>query len=487
MVLRRPLGSLALLLVVIKSLQFAADSMPLFFFDSGAFILNGLGLAFIPERSYLYGYLLCRVSVPFGSLKPLVIAQVLLGGTTAWLLAFLLVRWFRVRTGIAALAALIFAFDPAQIVHERLVMAENLALFFIVLFLMSGLWYLRTKSHAWLVAASFFGIALVATRFAYLPVVLVGSLSLPIIAHLRRREADFRPLLAGLATAAAATLVFHGAYRAWNGYLAGREPAYNYSSPVFLMSAVAPILKPVDAADSRVATLIASLETGPFKLSDRGSRGFHHWEPGGLNDGLMKIYGNDKVVVSRVAAALARRAILRDPVGFLYLGLRSYWGHWRNLWGPIRFLRREHGVTPEVQVTAIDAQVVRSRFGFDVENQNSLSTLSRRFHEWARRWILLSLLAPFLSLAAVWFVPTDQRRMAGYLAGWNCLLMAALSLGADGTSYRYLHPYSFTGLLALSLLAEALWSRKPSGLRQEQSARAQDSPVTGGMGSASRW
>ena len=53
-----PSLTLAILLAVVKSIQFAIDSTALFYFDSGSFILNALGLAFISEQSYVYGYLI---------------------------------------------------------------------------------------------------------------------------------------------------------------------------------------------------------------------------------------------------------------------------------------------------------------------------------------------------------------------------------------------------------------------------------------------
>src|ERR1700729_1154061 len=113
---RAPLLTLAILLAVVKSIQFAIDSTALFFYDSGSFILNALGIAFIPERSYVYGYLIRIFALPFHSLRAIVAMQVVMGGITAWLLGFALIRFLNVRPWIAIVAALAFAFDPVQIV-----------------------------------------------------------------------------------------------------------------------------------------------------------------------------------------------------------------------------------------------------------------------------------------------------------------------------------------------------------------------------------
>ena len=143
-----PLLTLAILLAVVKSIQFAIDSTALFYFDSGSFILNALGLAFISERSYVYGYLIRIFAVPFHSLRAIVAMQLVMGGVTAWLLGFVLLRFLKVRAWIAILAALAFAFDPVQIVHEHLVMAETSTLLVMAIFLVAASRYLL----AWLVA-----------------------------------------------------------------------------------------------------------------------------------------------------------------------------------------------------------------------------------------------------------------------------------------------------------------------------------------------
>jgi hypothetical protein len=460
----RPLTALALILAVIKSLEFVADSTPLFYHDSGAFILNGLGLAFIPERSYFYGFLIRLICLPFHSLKPLIVAQVLIGGITAWLLAFVLLRFFRVRFWIAAAAAVVFALDPKQIVHERMIMAETLALLAAALFLLAALQYLREETSRWLVMVSFLGILLAAIRIVYLPVALAGSISLPIVAHFLGRNRQLRATVLGTFVACAATLLFHNAYRFLTGYLAGREPAYHYRSGIFLVAATAPIVKPTDTDDSRIAAILMEQEAGEIKLSNHSQRWKQHWAPGGLIDRLTAALDGDVDAVDRVAGGLARRAILRDPVGFLGLGLRTYAGYWKRLFRAKHALELDHGIGPEPQVLPWDAQAILSVFHLDARPSHKLHTLSRRYHVFAYPWTLFLLLAPFLSLAAARLAPADLRVSAGLLAGWNWLVMAVLCLAAEESLFRYLHPFSFTGLAAAALMTEA-WR---SGMRTRE-------------------
>src|SRR3984957_12475704 len=182
---RAPLVTLAILLAGVKSIQFAIDSTALFYYDSGAFILNALGLAFIPERSYVYGWLIRIFAVPFHSLRAIVAMQVVMGGITAWLLGFVLLRFLKVRAWIAILAALAFAFDPVQIVHEHLVMAETAALLTMAIFLVVASRSLRAPGLWQLVLLAFLGILMVSLRIVYLPVVLLSAVLLPVAAYCR--------------------------------------------------------------------------------------------------------------------------------------------------------------------------------------------------------------------------------------------------------------------------------------------------------------
>src|SRR5215831_4219990 len=120
---RSPLLTLAVLLLLVKSVEFAIDSTAIFYYDSGSFLMNALRLAFIPERSYFFAYLIHIFALPFHSLRAVVALQMVMGGLTAWLLAFLLIRYFAICKWMAMLAAILFACDPVQIVHEHLVLA----------------------------------------------------------------------------------------------------------------------------------------------------------------------------------------------------------------------------------------------------------------------------------------------------------------------------------------------------------------------------
>ena len=127
---RAPLLTLAILLAVVKSIQFAIDSTALFYFDSGSFILNALGLAFVSERSYVYGYLIRIFAVPFHSLRAIIAMQLVMGGVTAWVLGLVLLSFLKVRAWIAILACLNVV---AQTMCPAYVRARTLSFYLLVL------------------------------------------------------------------------------------------------------------------------------------------------------------------------------------------------------------------------------------------------------------------------------------------------------------------------------------------------------------------
>jgi hypothetical protein len=460
---RAPLLTLALLLAAVKSIQFAIDSTALFFFDSGAFILNALGWGFIPERSYVYGYLIRIFGVPFHSLRAIVAMQMVMGGVTAWLLGFMLLRYLKVRAWIAILAALAFAFDPVQIVHEHLVMTETTALLAMAIFLWAASRYLRAPDLWQLALLSFLGILLVSLRMVYLPLVLISPLLLPAAAYFwtpRPQARRSRALALALAVSCGSTIVFQLGYRHLTGWLGSREPAYHFAAGFFLAAAVAPIVQVEDSGDPRVVRAIVEENKSALPLADGWLRSDQMWNQEGFAARLRAGFGGDIRAANQAAQNLAMAAIRRNPLGFLNLGVHDYLDYWKGLRNLGWRLRWENGSGPRPQLSPLEAQAVRTAFGVDVSNQRLVQTRSRRVHIWGRAWYFFLLMSPFLGAIALWLSWREQREAASTLAlflVWSCLLMTATCLGAVDSVYRYLHPFSFTGLAAAAFIAEILF------------------------------
>ncbi|MBZ5604835.1 MAG: hypothetical protein LAO79_21265, partial [Acidobacteriia bacterium] len=327
---RAPLATLACLLVLVKAIQYAIDSTAIFYFDSGAFILNALGALFHPTRSYFWGYLMRAVALPFHSLRAIVATQVAMGAVTAWLLGFMLLRFLRVRPTVAVLAALVFSIDPLQVVHERLVMAECAALFVMALFLIAAADYLEAPRWWKPGILALLGVVLVGMRIVYLPLVVLAAVLLPVAAYVWSPGLNnVRSLVATLAISCAATVALQLGYTHLTGWLAGREAAYNYEAGFFQLSGVAPIVDASDSDDPRVTRAIEEQNRTAFPLANARLRPRQLWDAQGIRLRLTAAFNGDERAANEAAQKLARTAIRRHPLRYARLGAHTYLEFWR--------------------------------------------------------------------------------------------------------------------------------------------------------------
>ena len=453
----QPLLWVALLLLASKALQLVLDHRPLLFPDSGSFITNALKLEFRPERSYVYSWLIRGLCLPLGSLAPLVVVQAVLGGVVASLLAWALIRYLEVRWQIAAAAAFAFAWDPTQVAGEHLVMTEAAAGFVAALFLITALEYLRAPSNIWLIASAILGMFLVGLRLVYLPLVVASALIVPLAPPKLWRNR--RRMAVAFAVSAAAVLICQATYQRLIGFLAHREPAYEYRTGFFLAGNLAPLLEEQDAPDPQTAAVLRDSEHRAYGLSDASSaaRNFQLWDPNGLVSRLTQAFHGDWLQASSHAEAFALHAVRRNPLGFLRLAYRS-WTEYRQ------FLRRdtlpalvriEDGADPAVQPSDERWRIITAHFPQQRRDRATERTLTRRYHAHAWMWCWMQYLAPFLGLAATCVAPARVRLAIGLLTLWSALLIAVTCLTTPA-QVRYLHPLSFTGLAAVAVLAERL-------------------------------
>jgi hypothetical protein len=458
---RREWLAAALLISIVKSIEFAIDSQTLFWYDSGAFMLNAMGLAFIPMRSYLYAGLIRMFALPFHWLPAVVAMQLVMGGLTAWLLAFALIRFLRVRPWIGILAALVFAADPVQVVYEHMVMAETATMLAMAVFLVVALQYLQSPSFLCLAALSCVGGCLVGLRIVYLPVVLVSAVLLPLAPAFQKKP---RWLAMALAVSCLSTFCVQTVYRHLTGRLAHREPAYHYSTGLFLLSTVTPIVEPDDSKDSRVAAAIRTQQGSGVPMLP-GLRVAQQWAPEGLIAKIRSICDQNERCADETAHQIAKAAIRRNPLGFLELGAFTYRGYWSQIGRLREMLEDDNGLRLKSEFTEYDRAAVLSAFSFDFRSQREQLTPSRRYHLAARNWQIFLLLAPFLLGLALILGPANPRGVA-LLFLWSFMVLGATCLGATESLYRYLHPFSF-----LSLAASALLLEKATSLRHRSKPR----------------
>jgi hypothetical protein len=245
------------------------------------------------------------------------------------------------------------------------------------------------------------------------------------------------------------------------GSLAKREPAYHYVTGFFMLAAAAPIVEAEDALDPRVMQAVIEQNQGALPLSST-DRSLQLWNPRGLVERLKNTFHGESGEADRAAQGLARKAIFRNPWGFVKLGIGAYLDYWRRLPDLRGILASENGSGAGTIVLPYDADIVRRAFGRDVSHDNELETPSRRYHILGRGWYVFLLASPALAVIALWMSRKNHTfRTQAFFFLWSCSLLAVTCLGSDD-SYRYLHPFSFTGVIAAALLVEIVTSRPAS-------------------------
>ncbi|MCW5852591.1 MAG: hypothetical protein KIT87_21140 [Anaerolineae bacterium] len=382
-----------------------------------------------------YGLLVQWLAVWPSTLTTLVWAQVLAGAVTAWLAAFILVRYLGVQPLTALLVAIAGSVEPLQVLHERLVLAEAFTQLLWATYLLLGLVYLRRPRLISLVAVCGVGLLLVTLRVAYVPLAW-GSVLLPVLPLLARRVGrtpngmGYQPIV-HLVVGLVVMLGLHSGYRAWMGARTHMAPTYLPYDGYHIASAWAPLLIPADASDPPARQVLSGmLAEDPSALRDRFRREENRWLPGGLVARLHAAFEGDDLAGSRAAQAMAMTAAWRNPLAVLKLGVQSYLDHWRLLPMLEARLRVEQGSDRPLDAPFV--ALLGERFGLDATHSAETMTLSRRYHLAAQPWYIVLLLAPALILLGVLLAKPAARLAALWL-----LLTSSTILLALGAAYAY--------------------------------------------------
>lgn len=460
-----PYLALALMVLVAKVLQAWVDAAPLLFLGDSETYISSAVEGFTPIcRSFVYGWPIRWWGLNNGSIMGLVIAQIVAGGITAWLVGAALLYFYHVRFRVAGVMTMVFAFDPLQILHERMVLAETFALLFFALQLVLALSYLRRPRLVTLVSVCGLGLVVVSLRIMFVPVVLAMAVLLPVGAWLNqpcaRRRTWWGPGLVHLVLAVSVTAALHGAYRQHIGKaFGGWPPAYQYYDGLMLLAAWAPILQPGDATEPLVAELLKQQADDPdLPLDNRLMRESQLWANGGLVERLKVVFEGNALAANTCAKRVCRAALRRDPGAVLRLAWQSF--------GDYAFRWDRHGLRlwseqgSDRQPSAPFQALLRERLAWNAAEVHSTPTPSKRFHLMAGPWYVFLFFSPLLWLATVAGGSSFERISGLLLFGFTALLVAVLCATGATTVLRYLHPFSFTALLAAGVLAERALTRR---------------------------
>src|SRR5262249_22581654 len=112
-------------ILLIKAAFLAVDPRPSYFFgDSIAYLATATIKYIPPDRSFLYGLFIRKTAYQWPSLQAFIWMQVVFSAFAAWLLSFVLAKVFSVRNVLAAMAGILCAIEPLQLLAERYILTE---------------------------------------------------------------------------------------------------------------------------------------------------------------------------------------------------------------------------------------------------------------------------------------------------------------------------------------------------------------------------
>jgi hypothetical protein len=444
----------------------ALDPLPKVFMGDSASYLHTAITGWIPDdRSYWYGYLIRIVAVPTHTLFPLLLLQCYLGGVTAILVAFCCRFLFACSLPVAFCIGLLCALDPLQLLWQRYVMTEAASLFFYALFLYCAFKYLRFRGRYSLVLVQLLGVVLIGFRMSYLLVVQMTAVLLPLLAYssdmgrmVRQPRKDWKSFRLTLRRVAVDTLVsvavmllLHRGYMQVNGWLTDRRPAYLYATGLHLLAFWAPLLKPEDATDPRLAAIIKDGDA--YQLRDPAARNWQRFSATGLVHRLIAAESNpDKA--NQIAQQTAIRVLRRAPLEVALLAVETYAQFW-----DLRCLKHAarsdfgHDISPE------NVQPLRNHFGWTGQANVTAAPLTFLQKYYLHLWpyYLVVVLSPALAFAAIWL--SRDWRLPALLFGHGSVMLATSCALAPQAIVRYLQPVSLLTLLTLGILFQIALDR----------------------------
>jgi len=439
----------------IESIVLFADHQPMFFFgDSSSYIWTALTGWLPSDRSFVYGYFIRLISVTTESLTSLVIAQVFLAVTTCVVSVHLLIRYFQVRSWIALAAVFMITLEPLQLLYTRYVMTETLALFVFVFYVWVVLEYLEDVRLKWLVLMQILAVVMISVRFAFIPLVWICALAIPVIAIpaivKQARAAAKKPF--GLAIfhivlSVCLLFTFTTIYKYVHGYLQNKPPAYTYESGFFAISYVVPMLEPEDFADKNLGEQV--LSNLSFPIADRRARIAQHWMEGGVVSHLRKLE-YDQMKADKIALKAALHAVIHKPFAFLQLGWQTFTDYFDKPY--LRFCMKTELGDRRLGLDFLNLIKTRFHYSSDTSSALDLNTPTGRYFLRSGHWIqLLSFLPLIWGLLLVSARATDQRRIMLMMVLFSLAFVSVALFLAERPTPRYLHIMAWLACMAAAV------------------------------------
>ena len=436
--------------------------------DSASYVRTAVQEYIPPDRSFVYGFIIRWIALPFHSLKPLMIAQGLAGILSCAGLAICLKRYGTVNVGndTCFLMALLFCVEPMHMMFQRYVLTEAFTMPIFIAYLMASLSYLKKRHLIKLAILQVLGIALISMRLIFLPLVLINAVILPLLMPRRR----FRQALAHVMANLFLILVFHGGYCMLNGKLSKAPPAYTYWDGFVELSAWAPAVTVRSAANSQVAEVIR--RGSEYDLNEFPRRYYQLWDAKGIVFRIKSI-APDLVTANRWAKITARQTLAQNPVAVLTVALKTYieFNTYEKIQNELRIGRGDDRPVSKNLVKWLKQNFSADTHKFIEHNGEYWQFLSvtKSIQNHAALWVLLLVQTPLLCLLAG-TLNKDCRLFCWYLGLVSLIYIATVCFLTPLVITRLLYPLTVPFFLAAGWMIAGRTTK--AGLEIPESTRS---------------
>jgi hypothetical protein len=467
------LFSLMTCVLAVKVMIFLIDPTVMFFIgDSARYIDTAVSSFIPPDRSFLYGFLIRRLTSSSQSLTSLVLFQVYCSTAAAVLAGYILNRYFSVTPAVAAVFSLLCAVAPLQLLYERYVLTETVSLLFFALFVAAALCHLKHPRIKALFLLSLSGVLLIAFRLSYLPIVMIGAAIVPGLALFyphdgrdvnntegsgikmaggRRRiiTACFHILISCLFTYG-----LHYGYKLINGKLSDKPPAYQYCTGFHLISSWAPLLENEDFSDPGIAGY--NNYYFRFDLKDRFQRIKQRWSNYGLVGYVVRFYDSSMINADKAAYETAMNVLRRNPLGIIRLAFTSYLDYWN-----IALLKENLQLDRSTREYPVEfTEILKSHYHLYAEGLGLQKTLTNQYFFNAIPWFMVIFSLP-LVIAVVIVVDKGRHIISlALLGGFGLLILINATALIHRNTMRFFHPDEWITLIFLGVLFDRIIKRK---------------------------
>ena len=462
---------LLLVLTATQALLIAADPVIRFFLGDSASYLHAATHDWIPpDRSYLYPLGIRWLVAPFHSLFPLLLLQSVATVGIAMMGFQIMRRALTINVRIAMPVALLMGLGPELVFYSRMVMAEISGMLALVSMLAVGCAYLRRSNPIWLPMLALLSLVAVSLRLSLLPVAMGMAMLPPLLITLVRRRAERFRWLRGilhLALLVCSMYFVHSEYKSWYRATTGSTANdYVQEGGYFRLGLVLPMVRAVDLHGLGLPeNFLGRFPTA----SDPDMREAQLWLPDGIVAGIKDELGNDRG--NRAARKIAGRAIRRDPLGLIRLGVMTEVGYFEPATAKARMLD-DSGVVP---IDDDFATFLHDVFHYDGRDVHVEQSFARSAFVGSRLWLTFCLFAliPMAAFAIVVNWSTPARTSTLYVSFSAMGLATSHILFSHIPSFRYLLPFPFFAWLCIAIIISAMVQRRRTSRDRNQGGAGQ--------------